>query len=177
MADDAQAQRGGGGRGGGGGFSRGGIAAGGGFSGGRASMSMPSRVDRGPAAGDRQGLSRDSVQTLPANPVGGDRVQNLPANSNRGDHVQNLPTNPPGNGSDCQNCWDSGDAAKVIAIGAAARAAAAANTGAVLSTLPCSVTPITVNEVPYYRCPGAWYSPGYGPEGLVYTAVPPPAGY
>jgi hypothetical protein len=174
IAHDADAQRGGGGRGGGGGFSRGGMAGSGAFAGSRMGPSqMPApRIER-PATPDRPGLSGDRIQTLPSDPARGDRIQNLPQNPERREQVQNVPSHP-----DCtNNCWDADDVARAAIAVRAARAASAVATSSVLTTMPCSVAPVSVNEVPYYNCSGTWYAPGYANEGVVYQVVPPPPGY
>ena len=171
---DARGGGGGGGRGGGGGFGRGGVAASGAFAGSRVGPSqMPAPpVNRAPG-GDQPGLAGDRIQTLPSDPNRGDRIQNLPENPNRRDQTQNVPSHP-----DCRNnCWDAEDVAKAAIAVRAARAAGAATTSGVFITLPCDVTPVPFDGIPYYYCFGTWYAPGYGNDGVVFQVVPPPPGY
>jgi hypothetical protein len=42
---------------------------------------------------------------------------------------------------------------------------------------PCSVAPVTVDNTPYYKCGGAWYTPGLTATGIGYMKVAPPPGY
>lgn len=74
-------------------------------------------------------------------------------------------------------CWGGGyrpgwgGVAAGVAAGAAVGAVTAAAIGSTIATLPpdCVVGPNG-----YYGCGGAYYSPVYGPGGVVYQAVPAP---
>lgn len=41
---------------------------------------------------------------------------------------------------------------------------------------PCKVAPVTVDNTPYYKCGGAWYTAGLTNTGITYVPVPPPPG-
>ena len=45
------------------------------------------------------------------------------------------------------------------------------------ATAPCNVAPISVDNTPYYKCGGKWYTPALTDAGIVYSPVPPPPGY
>jgi len=41
---------------------------------------------------------------------------------------------------------------------------------------PCNVAPVSVDNTPYYKCGGRWYTPALTDAGIVYSPVPPPPG-
>jgi hypothetical protein len=45
------------------------------------------------------------------------------------------------------------------------------------SSGPCNVNPVTVDNTPYYKCNGTWYTPALTATGIGYTKVAPPPGY
>jgi len=42
---------------------------------------------------------------------------------------------------------------------------------------PCNVAPVTVDNTPYYKCGGNWYTPALTSTGIGYSKVAPPAGH
>jgi len=42
---------------------------------------------------------------------------------------------------------------------------------------PCEVNPVSVNDTPYYKCGGSWYTPALTDAGISYSKVAPPPGY
>jgi hypothetical protein len=42
---------------------------------------------------------------------------------------------------------------------------------------PCNVTPVTVDNTPYYKCSDSWYALGLTGTGIGYVKVPAPPGY
>jgi len=44
------------------------------------------------------------------------------------------------------------------------------------SAAPCDVPPVSVDNTPYYKCGGKWYTPALTDTGIVYSPVPPPPG-
>ena len=92
--------------------------------------------------------------------------------------------------------WDDGEVA-AVAVGAAALGAVggyAAGQSSTTSTapastvvytappsgsagLPCTPNTAVVSGVTYYQCGSSWYTQAYGNNGVIYTPVPPPAGY
>jgi hypothetical protein len=129
-------------------FSRSGVAANGGLASGAADRGAGPTIERARSPEDRAA----AVSAIEAN-----RSKNVKIEG----------------GADCRgDCWDNGEAAAKIAVGAAvAQAISAAHTQAVL---PCNAPPLSVGGAPYYRCGDIWYTPGYGPEGVVYMPVQPP---
>ena len=49
--------------------------------------------------------------------------------------------------------------------------------GTAASTAPCNVNPVSVNNTPYYKCGGSWYTPALTDAGISYSKVAPPPGY
>jgi hypothetical protein len=41
---------------------------------------------------------------------------------------------------------------------------------------PCNVAPVTVDNTPYYKCNGKWYTAALTATGIGYTQVAPPPG-
>jgi len=42
---------------------------------------------------------------------------------------------------------------------------------------PCQVAPVTVDNAPYYKCGGIWYTPALTSTGIGYSKVAAPPGY
>lgn len=42
---------------------------------------------------------------------------------------------------------------------------------------PCKVAPVSVDNTPYYKCGGTWYTPALTATGIGYAKVAPPRGY
>ena len=42
---------------------------------------------------------------------------------------------------------------------------------------PCKVAPVTVDNTPYYKCGGTWYTAALTATGIGYAKVAPPPGY
>ena len=163
---DARGHRGGGGKS----FSRGGAAAGGGFSNRSSSRarvkSRPSAQQR-PAARPRPPAARPPAKR----PGGGNTNINIDRNVN----IKN------------NNNWDShhgrhghyNSAGVFIAcaiVGGAVVAAATPNV-TYITTLPCSVAPVFVSSINYYRCGATWYQRGYSGDNVNYVIVNAPPGY
>lgn len=157
---DARGHRGGGGKS----FSRGGAAAGGGFSNrssSRASVKARPSAQQRPAA-------RPPAARPPGKRPGGGNI-NIDKNIN------------------INNNWDShhgrhghyNSAGVFIAgaiVGGAVVAAATPNV-TYISTLPCSVAPLLVSSINYYRCGSTWYQRGYSGDNVTYVIVNAPPGY
>lgn len=170
---EVQARSFGGRAGGGGGFSRGGIGShggfsgrGGGFSGAGMNQTRGMQRDRTndarAAAQDRQDSRRDRME---------DR-QDF-----RKDRMEDRQDFTDDNADDWDR-WDDNDG-KFLAgavVGGAVVAASRPSTN-YITTLPCSVAPVTVSGAYYYDCGGTWYQRAYAGSQITYIAVAPPPGY
>lgn len=48
--------------------------------------------------------------------------------------------------------------------------------GGAAAGAPCNAAPVSVDNTPYYKCGGSWYTPALTDAGIVYSPVPPPPG-
>ena len=161
---DARPHRGGGGKS----FSRGGHASGGGFSN---RSSSRARVKSRPSAQQRPAARPPAARPRPPakRPGGGNTNINVDRNVN------------------INNNWDSHhgryghyNSAGVFIAGAivgGAIAAAATPNVTYITTLPCSVSPVFVSSINYYRCGSTWYQRGYSGDNVNYVIVNAPPGY
>jgi hypothetical protein len=186
-ADDAMAQRRGGGGGmsrggGGGGASRGSAGARAGNHGGRTAQSSVSGGNRSGRGGDSRGGDRgggDRSGSVERNGgdrtrTSGDRTNNIGSNNNINIEGRDVNIDVEGGwGGGC--CWGGvrHPIAAGVTIGAIAGMTAAA-VGSYYYALPpsgCSV--VVMNGVSYHQCGGAYYSEALDGDEVVYVSVNP----
>lgn len=170
---DARGHRGGGGKS----FSRGGHASSGGFS---KRSSSRARVKARPSAQQRP--ARPPVKRPPAarppaarppaarppgkRPGGG----NTNINIDRDVHINN-------NWDHHHGHWDNAGAFVAGAVVGGAVVAATTPNVTYITTLPCTVAPVLVSSINYYRCGSTWYQRGYSGDNVNYVIVNAPPGY